>query len=182
MKIGIAMWACAIALSSTANADMEKIATTCDQQICFHWWPKIPAIEGWHHDRENSLHYNFNALAPAGKTFSDAETVMYANAVYKLRVPEDKTLASFIDGDLEQFRSDNPGLIVTEEQSLKTADGRSVRLFRFIPSKQGQWERVAYLEEGEFYVDFIVSSRTEQGLSDSSMAYEKLIARYREKP
>lgn len=183
MKIAIATLSfAAVTLSSPASAEVEKIATTCKQQICFHWWPKVPAIKDWHHDRENSLHYNFNALAPIGKTFSNAETVMYANAVYKPRVPENKTLGAFIDGDLQKFRSDNPDLNVTEESPLKTGDGKTVRQFRLIPSLQGQWKRVAYIEEGDYYVDFVISSRSEKGLSDSSAAYEMLITSYKEKP
>jgi len=163
------------------HADMEKIANVCDQKICFYWWPKLPVIDGWHHDHENSLHYNFNALAPNGKSFSDAETVIYANAIYRPRVPDDKTLASFIEGDLQKFRNDDPGLKVVEDSQVKTGDGKIVRMFRFVPSKQGQWERVAYFEEGDYYVDFVVSSRSESGLSKSARAYEQLISKYREK-
>jgi hypothetical protein len=165
-----------------AFADVDKVATACEAQICFHWWPKLPSVEGWGHDRANSLHFNFNALAPVGKTFSDAETVMYANAVYKPRVPQDKTLTSFIEGDLQKFRDENPELKVIEESPLKTADGKLLQVFRLSPLKQGQWERVAYLDEGDYYIDFVISSRSEKGLSESSRAYEALIKSYREKP
>jgi hypothetical protein len=170
-----------VALPSPAWADVEKFVTACDDKMCFHWWPKLPALQGWHQDRDNSLYYSFNALAPEGKSFSDAETVIYAKAVYKPRVPDAKTLASFVERDMQTFRSEYPDLKITEEAPLKTADGNTVRLFRFVPASNGQWECVAYLEEGDYYMDFVISSRSEKGLADSSADYEMLIASYKEK-
>jgi hypothetical protein len=168
-------------LTYPAFADVEKIATTCEQQICFHWWPKLPKIEGWQHDRQSSIHYNFNALAPTGKLFTDSEAVIYANAVYRPRGPNEKTLASFIESDISQFREDTPGLVVDEEKPLMTGDGQQVLVFRLKPSQTGQWERVAYFEEGDYYMVFVLSSRSERGLSSASPAYEILLLRYRAK-
>lgn len=164
----------------SASAGLEKIAAVCNQKICFHWWPKLPTIEGWRHDRDYSLHYNFNALAPVGISFSIAETVMYSNAIYRPRVPDDRTLEQFIDGDTKKFRDTNPGLKIEETLPLKTGDAKVVRSFVLIPTASGQWERVSYLEEGDYYVVFVVSSRSESGLNAAMFAYEKLVANYRE--
>ena len=83
---------CACILASPSHAEIEKLATICDKGICPHWWPKVAPPKGWTHDPQHSYLYNINALAPEGKSFADAETVIYANAVYKPRVPESKTL------------------------------------------------------------------------------------------
>lgn len=171
-----------VSVAVPAIADVERIAQLCEQQICFRWWPRVEPPEGWKHEREHSLHYNFNALAPVGSSFSSAEAVMYANAIYRPRVPNEKTLSAFIDSDIQKFKDDNPGLAVEESPSLKTADSKTAKVFLLKPSGQGQWERVAYFEEGEYYMVFVASSRTESGLLNASRAYESLITNYREQP
>jgi hypothetical protein len=169
-------------LTTPAFADVEKIAQLYGEQICFHWWPRVEPPEGWKHERGQSLHYNFNALAPIESDFANAEAVMYANAIYRPRVPAEKTLSAFIDSDIQKFRSDNPGLSVTELPALKTADGKIAKLFLLKPTGQGQWERVAYFEEGDYYMVFVASSRTESGLLRVAGTHETLVSRYRETP
>jgi hypothetical protein len=74
-----------IIVTTPACAAIEKNSVVCDTGICFYWWPTLPAINGWHQDKEQSFHENANVLAPDGSTSVDAETVIYANAVYKPR-------------------------------------------------------------------------------------------------
>ena len=152
------------------HAEIEKIATVCDKGICPHWWPKLTPPAGWTHDREHSYLYNINALAPDGKSFANSETVMYANAIYKPRVPDSATLAAFIEGDHEAFKEKSPGLEIKVDKDLSTKDGTSVKTWRMEPRTDGQWERAAYFEEDEYYMVFIISSRTADGL-DRSMPY-----------
>ena len=169
-----------IALVPAAHADVEKVATLCQNSICPHWWPKVNLPAGWHHDRDFSIHYNFNAIVPEGQSFSDAETVMYANAVFKPRVPESKTLKEFITNDHASFRKDVPDLSIVPAGNLTTADGKSAASWKLQPKTTGQWERVSYLEEGEYYIVFVISSRTEAGLNKNMLAYESLIRKYKE--
>lgn len=171
-----------IFLVGPAFSDVEKIAQLCGEQICLRWWPRVELPDGWKHERGQSLHFNFIALAPKESNFATAESVMYANAIYRPRVPNEKTLRAFIDSDIQKFKTDNPGLSVTKLPALKTADGKIVQLFFLKPKKQGQWERVAYFEEGEYYMVFVASSRTEDGLRRVATAHETLVSQYREKP
>lgn len=152
--------ALAISVASPAHSEMEKIATVCKTGICTYWWPKLTPPDGWQHDRNHSHHYNFNAMAPTGKSFGDAETVMYANAVYKPRIPEAKTLSEFIINDHASFRRETPDLTLRPSGKLKTKDGKEVVTWLLEPKSSGQWERVAYFEESDYYMVFVVSSRT----------------------
>jgi hypothetical protein len=172
----------AVALSActAASADMERIASPCKTGICFNWWPKVAIPAGWQHDRDHSLHYNFNALAPEGKSFADAETVMYVNAVFRPRVPEAKTLDAFIRNDQVNFIKEVPDLRIAPTETLKTADSKTARSWTLSPASKGQWERVAYLEQGEYYIVFVISSRTQAGLLASGSKFEQLVAAYRE--
>jgi hypothetical protein len=166
--------------SSAAHAEIEKVATPCKTGFCFHWWPKVTVPAGWAHSKDYSLHYNFNALAPDGESFKDAATVMYVNAVYRPRVADSKTLADFIKSDHRSFLDETPSLEISEAASLKSADGRVGQSWYLSPKLSGQWERVAYLEEAEYYIVFVISSRSEDDLKRNMQSFEALFSAYRE--
>jgi hypothetical protein len=167
---------------SEASGEIEKRATTCEQVLCFHWWPKLPAFAGWHQDEPRSFAFGCNALAPDGSSFGDADTVMYAKALYKPRDPETTSLEMLIEQDKQRFAKEVPGIAIAEAPSLATADGQKLRSLTFFPKGEGNWERVAYGEEGDFYLVFAVSSLSRKGYEAALPAYERLVGRYREKP
>jgi hypothetical protein len=166
---------------SPASAEIEMIAAPTDRGLSYHWWPKLTAPEGWHHDRNQSVYYGFNAIAPDGFSFADAETVMYAKAAYKPREPEVKSLQMFIASDHKGMLANAANLEIKEAAALVTADGKRLSSFTLFPKKEGTWERVAYGEEGDFYLIFTVSARSLQGYQAASAAYELLVAGYQEK-
>ena len=139
----------------------------------------MASLDGWHQDREHSFFYSANALAPDGFTFKNAESVIYARALFKPRTPEIKSLETLIENDREDFEANVPGVSIQEVAPLSTADGQKLRSFTFFPTKDGNWERVSYGEEGEFYLVFTVSSRSQSGFNSAVVAYEKLIAGYK---
>lgn len=163
----------------SAHAEIEKIAVPSETTLSFYWWPKVAPLWGWHHDRDRSIYYNANALAPDGFTFSDAESVMYARALYKPRVPEIKSLEALIENDEKDFEVNTPGVSIQEVEPLSGAEGQTFRSFTFIPTKKGNWERVSYGEEGDFYLIFTLSSRTQSGFNSSMPAYVQLVTSYK---
>jgi len=181
-KIIIGIFVSLLAFSTAASAEMEKLAVPCGQQICFYWWPKLPAVKGWHHDRENSFYYSANAQAPDGKTFADAESVIYAKALYKPRIPETKPLEDLIDRDKKAFLSRDPDIVYAEAEPLKTADGQMLKSFTFFPGKAGSWEQVSYGEEDDFYLIFTVSSKTQEGFAKAAEVYRTFIRLYKRNP
>ena len=170
------------AVVPAVRAEIEKLAQPCDQKICFKWWPRLPELKGWHHDHDHSLHYDANALAPDGFTFADADAVIYARALYKPRTPEAKSLQMLIDADKADFRGRDAKIKIEESKPISTADGQKLRTFEFIPGRSGNWERVAYGEEGDFYLMFTVSARSQQAYKKAVVQYEDLLSRYRTKP
>jgi hypothetical protein len=165
-----------------SHAEIEKFAIPGKKGLNLHWWPKLPVIPGWHQDREHSLRYSSNALVPDGYTFANAEAVMYARAIYKPREPGIKSLQMLIENDKQDFLANAPGITINETGSLVTADGKTLRSFTFFPKGQGNWERVSYGEEGEFYLIFSLSSRSLAGYEAAVTVYGKLIGLYKEKP
>jgi len=178
MRIACALLA-TVFISSSAYAEIEKIAMPSEKGLSAYWWPKLAPMGGWHQDRGSSLLYGVNALAPDGFTFKNAECVMYARAPYKPRSPEIKSLEAFIESDQRDFEAKVPSVSIQEVAPLSTVDGQKFRSFTFFPTKGGNWERVSYGEEGDFYLIFTVSCRSQTGFDAAASAYEKLVVSYK---
>ena len=171
-----------LALSGVAAAEIEKIANVCEQQICFYWWPKLPPPAGWHHEPEPSRKHHMNVLAPDGSSFSDAETIIYARALYK---PDLKGMGSVDDvvaDDKKGFAEHAPPATVADVEPLVTGDGQKLRSITFFPKEEGNWEIVAYGVEGDYYLMFTMSSRTQRGYKEALPIFAALLHAYKEKP
>jgi hypothetical protein len=124
-----------------------------------------------------------NSLVPDGSTFSKANVVMYGSATYKQRYewenPQSKTLKDFIKDDSQNYMEEHKGVSITEAPSLTTEDGQKLKSYTFFGPKDKLWERVAYGEEGDFYLAFTVSARSEASYRNALPAYEALVGRYR---
>lgn len=179
MKLFARICCLTLFLSMTARAEIEKYALQCETGFCLYWWPKLPEIKGWHQDKDESYHYSMNALAPDGSSFVNAEAVMYANAVYKPRVPETKSLDTFIADDKKHFLASDPHIAIAEVSELITGDGNKFRSFTFFPKSKGNWEEVTYGEEGEYYLTFVLSSRSKDRFDKTQSSYRQLIGQYK---
>jgi hypothetical protein len=164
---------------AAANAKIDKKATLGKNGIRLYWWPDLAHIKGWHHEDGASMEYGVNAEAPDGYTFSNAVAVIYAEAIYKPREPETKSLAMFIKNDKASFLAKDPAIEITEVDPLKTADGRSLATYTYFPAKEGNWEEVSYGEEGDYYLVFVISSRTRPGFEKALPVYEGFIREYK---
>jgi hypothetical protein len=181
--IGFALLFLAIACQDS-RGEIEKHAIVDCKGICFYWWPKLAPIPGWHSDQ--AVNYSTgengaNVLIPDGSSFADADTIMYASATFKPRYekdnPKSKSLAAFIADDEAHFREE--GRNIAQAAPLTTKNGQTLRSLTFILPKGAQWERVSYGEEGEYYLLFVISSRTESGFRKNQDAYEHLVEQYR---
>lgn len=172
----------AIALPTTANAHVEKLAIPTDSGVKFYWWPTLPKVKGWHHDRDYSILYSCNAQAPNGYNFANAETVIYARAIFKPAQPKLKSLKDLIEKDQFEIQLSEKNVKISEAKPVVTGDGKNYKSFTYIPSGKGNWEKVSYGEEGKFYVIFTISSHSQKGFKKSLKVYERLISHYKEKP
>jgi hypothetical protein len=167
-----------------ANAEIFRQATYDESgQICFYWWPKLKEVNGWFQDIPSSFHYRANTQAPKGFTFSNAEAVIYAKAVYKPEEPEAKNLDQFIENDKASFKSNDPGLKLIEAGEIKDSKGRTYKAIEFKPSPGGNWEQVTYSEEidgdkNEYYLVFVLSAKTEVAYKSALKAFREFIISY----
>ena len=182
-NVGMAIVA-VLGVTCLVNARAEIIKTAkldCKNQICLHWWPKLPAAKGWHTDMDANYQHNFNTLVPDGFTFDNADAIIYANAIYKPRYETDypgtKSLDQFIADDQKTFTSRYKQEAVTETAPLLTQDGQKLRSFTYF--RPGSWERVSYGEEGEYYLLFVINAYSEIGYRRNQATYENTIRTYR---
>ncbi len=173
-----------IVLALNANASIQKQAIMCESKMCFYYWPELPNIKGWSQDKQNSLYYHANTQAPDGYNFGNAESVIYAKAIYKPEQPESKTLEEFIANDHKSFFVQDPSLIIKELKSVKNSNGVKLFTYSFAPKNQGNWEIVTYGEEidkdgNQYYLNFVLSSRSESALKKSFEDYKKFVSTYK---
>ena len=128
-----------------------------------------------------AYHHAVNALAPDGSTFENAETVMYAVALYKPRMTEIASVDALIADDKKKFIEQSAAVSIDETKPLATGDGQKLRSFTFFPKSEGNWEQVAYGEEGDYYLIFTVSSRTKSGYAKALQSYEAMLRGYKAK-
>lgn len=165
--------------STIAQAEIEKIAIPSPNGFRFLWWLKLPPIQHWHQDKEQSYANAINALAPEGTSFRNAEAVIYARAIYKPSKPELRPLNALIERDKGQFRQEFPDLIIEETTQIATGDGQLLRSIKFSPTKSGNWEQVSYGEEEDYYLIFTLSSRSSAGFEAALVDYKLLLAMYK---
>ncbi len=163
-------------------AEIERIAAPTDGGFQFYWWPKLVAADGWHHDPEVSRRTQSNMLLPDGASFSDAETVIYARAIYRKAEDQHESLDELIHHDMAKFRSRDPEMKISEAEAVTLADGSELVSYEFVPDKGMNWERVAYGEDGDFFLIFVLSSRSERGYAESTGAFEQIVSSYTREP
>lgn len=168
-------------LPAVGWGEIEKEAITTDSGFQLYWWPKLPPIGGWESDRDASLHYAVNALVPKGKSFAEAETVMYAKAIYKPGIPEAESVDDLIKSDIEHFKEEDPSITVTQLADVTDGDNKKLKIYEFVPAGDGNWEAVAYGSEGDFYLIFTVSSQNASGYKSAFPQFAELLGKYKEK-
>ncbi len=158
--------------------EILKLAVQGDAGVQFYWWPVLPRVEGWYHDRQHSLFYGTNAQAPEHSNFADAETVIYAKAIFKSRVAQIGDVDDLLANDKALYQREG-NVRVAEVEPLVTADGEAFRSCTFSPQGKGNWEQVAYAEEGDFFLLFTLSSRTRDGFDRARADFREFIRGYR---
>lgn len=169
-----------IVVNLTAAAETEGFASpSCGDKICFWRRPVVDAPPGWLRDEGSSRLYQVNAFAPQGSTFSNADVVIYAKAIYKGKAAT--TLADFIEGDRAEYQGEVPKARIVKAPAVVNGDGRALAAYSFAPAtgQAGNWERIAYDEEGEYILLFALSARTEDAYRKHLDSFIAFVAHYR---
>ncbi|MDE2421281.1 MAG: hypothetical protein KGO49_08910 [Gammaproteobacteria bacterium] len=171
-------------VSCTVSAEILKFASPTESGIQFVWWPKVTPPKHWHVDEGSSHYFSFNAIAPDGSTFSNAEAVLYAKANFKPRSPEIKNLRSFIQEDIASIRQQKTSVQVVQEKTIFSGSHKPFQVIAYNPISENDnnWERVAYGEDDEYYITFVISSRSKSALNNALPAFASMISSYKSEP
>ncbi len=167
-------FACLLLVSAASSAEIEKNSRMGEKGMNLYWWPKLSTAPGWVQDKESSYANSMNILVPKGLTFSNAPTVIYGRASFR----PGKTLAKFIADDRAEALKE-----ISEKSAdagpVLIANGQKVKSVEFTPTKKGNWERVAYLSEGEYICIFTLSSRTQKDYMAKLPVFLSVLKKYK---
>src|SRR5262249_10118497 len=79
-----------------ASAEIEKFLRPCEQKLCPFFRASLAIPKGWQEDQAATKKLNMQVLVPRGKTYNNAEAVIYATVTFN---PEKKPIADFIAED-----------------------------------------------------------------------------------
>lgn len=182
MKLSIVPAAALVAVTSVCHGGVEKIAVPTDQGLQLYWWPKVDPPKGFEFDQNASYANGVKMFVLRGRNFSNADTVIYAKAIYKPRAPETTSLKELLDQDTANVKEHDASIKVSPSAAILDGDRKQLPVLMFSPSNQGNWELVVYGEEGDYYLLFTISSRTRKGYEQALPAFKAMIASYHENP
>ncbi len=182
--VGIVVAAVMVLLAPMVKAGTEGIAVICERtdSICFWHRPKLDAPQGWQRDEGASQEVQANVFVPAGATFEAAPAVIYGRAIP--REGQVASLSAFVDDDVATFEQHYVSLQVQRGLAIADGDGTSLTAVRLspVPGSDAQWETVAYAEEGDYYLIFVLSARNKSAHDADLPVFEHLLAGYRAGP
>ena len=181
-SLAFAAFSAALLFAPAARAEIVKMAVPDASGLKLFWWPKLPLLAGWHQDPGASQAYSVNALVPDGQSFSDADTVMLGKANYKPNTPALKTVQQLVDDDIKVTVQQSSGVQVHKQADIADADGKAFTVYDFAPAAAtGVWEAVAYGEEGDYFLIFMMSARSKNGFDKNLPDFTRLVKSYAEK-
>jgi hypothetical protein len=137
----------------------------------------VKAPEGWVLDGKSGASQGLAAVSyPEGSSWKDGAAVMYVNTACRCGA---KSLEEFVEGDVKRFREGAPGLKVSDGPALKLEGGQKVLVKRFSGDENGNVESVAYVDEGDEFLLFVLTARTRKDFDASAEAFDRMVSSYR---
>lgn len=168
-----------LAIPFSSMADIDHVGNLDDDGVHLMWWPIVDPPAGWHHDDVSSRQNAVNAFVPDGETFADSPTVMYAKAEYKPRATHD-SLQALIEDDIADFAQVDPPARASRPAPMRIGDGFALQVVDFAPADgvHGNWERIAYAEDGDYFLTFAVSARSAKARDTALDAFAAMVGSY----
>jgi hypothetical protein len=154
-----------------AHAEMLQFATADGTKS----WPKLPDIPDWHQDQELSLKLGANFLVPDGADPAKAEVTIQARGYP--RIGDIASLSQLMDKDRAAAP---PATTVTKIPDVYDKDTTAFTMVAFAPPTggTGDWKAVAYSEEGDYLLAFILDARSKAAYDKNMSVFTALIHRY----
>ena len=164
-----------------AQAETEGFAEPCEGKTCFWRRPIVDPPPGWVRDEESGHYFKFNAFVRKGEVFVDSNAVMYALAIYKKNAAP--TLAEHMNVNRQAHLKEHRDAKVADGTPVQNADGKRLATLTYTPgSPEGDWQTVAYDEEGDYYLVFVLTARNKQAHDQTLPALAALLRSYSKDP
>jgi hypothetical protein len=136
----------------------------------------VAAPSGWVTDGETGQKLGVCCVFyPSGTSWNDAETIMYPEIAEKNEHHAD--LRAFMASDLEQFRTNNPELVVEDGEAMHWGTTTAVvRLFHGV--NEGSSEIVAYIDEPKIVAVLVMSAKSQKALNSSLPLFRGFVRSY----
>jgi len=139
----------------------------------------VTAPEGWVSNCEVAQSMGLAlALYPLGTQWETAEAVMYINTA-SLKIQNQETLKDLIQIDTDHFMKGYPDIEIKDLETMYLENQKKCVVKSFGGGKYGNYEQIAYLDEGKTAVMFVISSRTNSGLKQNVGAFLDLLKSYK---
>jgi hypothetical protein len=137
--------------------------------------PNLPELDGWY---RLNLHPSNVLLLPVGTNLKDKGPQIYAVAIDRPSLSGLETLDKWISRDKRSFGRSGDVEIV-DAPDLRTADGRTFRTVTYISPPENLWLRIAYGEEGDYFITIALQTSTRAAYQAAVDDYERLVALYK---
>jgi hypothetical protein len=138
-----------IALGVSAQADVKKFMKICDGKICPFFELVATPPDGWILEKEATKQNNAQMFAPKGKTFRDAEALIYVKVSVR---QNEQPLDDFVKVSQDRWRQSKPDTKITKMPEVARANGKGAfQPYQYEnPSTRGQpFEYVAFGEDDD---------------------------------
>ncbi len=156
-----------------------------DSGIIFgeHYSFTLTAPKGWVLDNGSGKGQGLQAVFyPKGSSWKNGAAVMYAN-VYQKRDPGKESLQTVIAGDVAEYQKESPKLTVVDADRIPTrkderSKGKEANIKYFAGDRNGNYEAVAYINEGKVVVMLVLTTRSKNDFGSSLSAFKELVGSY----
>ena len=138
-----------IALSANAHAEVKKFMNIAGGKMQPFFRLEVTPPKGWIMEEQATKKYGVQMLVPKGKTFANADALIYVKVSYK---PKDLDQAQFIKNSQDRWREEVPDSKITKMPEVARANGKPAFLpYQYEnPSQPKQpFEYVSFGEDGD---------------------------------
>lgn len=136
----------------------------------------LGAPKGWVLDNQSGKPQGLVAVFyPKGGSWANSPSVMYS----RIQPKKGKTFAEAIQWDIDYMKKQSPMIQVTEQAPITYGKEKKQASVRYLTGEHDRnLEAVAYMEEANWVVLVVLTSRNEQSFKESLPAFKELVESY----
>lgn len=171
------------ALGSPAQAEVKKFINICNRQICPVYEVVLNPPQDWVLDEEAGDKNNVQMIIPKGKTFGNAEALIYVKVSLK---DKGQALPDFIKVSQERWRKAVPDTKITKLLVVDRINGEpAYETYRYEnPSHPQQaFELTGFgidtdRDGNEFVVQVVMTARAKKALDAAERSFQTFLRRH----